>query len=92
MVLQVLFTGDLSMRLELGDYPQYVKDNEVDAVICELAHFTVEQIKPHLEQTKTKAFYFQHVYPLNKYDDVAKINGTLPYPIYSPKDNDIIEL
>lgn len=88
----VMFTGDLSMRLELNDYPQYIKDNEVDAVICELAHFTVDQIKPHLEQTKTKAFYFQHVYPLEKYGDVAKINGTLPYPIYSPIDNDVIEL
>ena len=89
---KVLFTGDLSMRLELDDYPQYVKENEVDAVICELAHFTVDQIKPHLEQTKTKSFYFQHVYPLDKYEQIAKIHDKLPFPIIAPSDGDVVEI
>ncbi len=89
---KVFFSGDLKPHLLDSDFPVYVRENDVDVFICELAHFTVDEVKPYLEQTHTKALYFNHVYPLDKFEKATALNGTLPYPVYLPKDNDVIKL
>ena len=86
---KIMFTGDLSMHLELGDYPRYVIDNDVDAVVCELAHFGVDEVLPNILNTKTKALFFNHVYPLDKYDQLAKAAPSVPYPVFTPNDGDV---
>ena len=89
---KVFFSGDLKPDLETSTFPKYVKENVVDVFICELAHFSVEAVLQELQKIKTKSLYFNHVFPLDKYDHVAKINGTLTYPIFAPNDGDVIEL
>lgn len=89
---KVFFSGDLKPHLETGAFPQYVKENEVDLFVCELAHFSLEAVMPELQKTKTKALCFNHVYPLDKYEQIAKIHDKLPFPIIAPSDGDVVEI
>lgn len=89
---RVLFSGDLSYKLQHADVPELLAKEPVDAFICEMAHFGVEHILPYLETCKAKAVYFQHVFPLDKYDGIKALNGKFAFPIYSPNDGDSFEV
>lgn len=89
---KVLFSGDLSGRLEKQDFPVYALENEVDLMICEMAHFGVEHTEPYLEKCKAKELVFNHVFPLHKLDEIRELGGKYGYPIRSVDDGDVIEL
>lgn len=89
---KVLFSGDLSGRLEKQDFPAYVLKNEVDLMICEMAHFGVEHVSPYLEKCRAKELLFNHVFPLHKLDEINALNGKYSYPIRTVNDGDEIEL
>ncbi len=89
---RVLFGGDFSGRLREDDIPKLLFSEGVDAFICEMAHFGVDNIKPYLERAKTTRLLFTHVYPLSKYDDIEKIKGTYPFEILTPDDGFEIEI
>ncbi len=89
---RVLFSGDFSHRLAKADVPEILSKESVDAFVCEMAHFGVEEIKPYLDTCKAKAVYFQHVFRLTKYDDIKEISKNYDFPIYAPNDGDVIEL
>lgn len=89
---RVLVTGDLSQRLAKADFPTIAAEQELDAVICEMAHFGVPELTPYLETCKAKQFWITHLYPFKKFDDVKAIANTYAYPIYIAHDDDVIEV
>lgn len=89
---KVVFSGDLSQRLEKGNFPVCALENEVDLMICEMAHFDVEHIEPYLKRCKAKELRFNHVFPLNKIDKINALGDSFGYPIHTVDDGDVIEL
>ena len=89
---KVFFSGDLSGHLERQDFPAYVLNNEVDLMVCEMAHFTVDEVMPYLEKCRANQVLFNHVFPLDKLAQIDALDGRLGYPIHTVNDNDEIEL
>ena len=89
---KVLFSGDLSQRLAKGDFPAYALKHEVDLMVCEMAHFGVEHVRPYLEKCRAKTLLFNHVVPLDKLDKINALNGAFGYPIRTVEDGDEISL
>ncbi len=89
---KVLFSGDLSQQLGKGDFPAYALRNEVDLMVCEMAHFGVEHVAAYLEKCRAKQLLFSHVFPLHKLDEINALNGKYGYPIRTVDDGDVIEL
>lgn len=92
---KVLFSGDLSQWLEEADYPAAAMEQETDAVICEFAHFTPEQIEGYMKRTKTKQFWFNHVGLSKKFDHgeaIKHLAEEVPYPVLTACDGDEIIL
>lgn len=88
----ILFSGDLSGGLCHKDIPKIAFDEGVDVMVCEMAHFSLDDIKPYLERLKVRDLYFNHVFPLEKYDHIEAVKGSYPFNIYTPNDNDSFEL
>ena len=89
---KALFTGDLSGGLKERDFPAYALEHEVDALICEMAHFDVPDILPDLERCRAKQVLFSHVFPLDKLERIAALDGRFGYPIRPVADGDVLEL
>ena len=89
---KLIFTGDLSGLLSHDDFPKEISQEETDLVVCEMAHFGVEHIYPHMQTAKTKNFCFTHVCPLDKYDMIEEIKNDFPFSVITPKDGDTVEL
>lgn len=89
---KILFSGDLSQKLRGKDFPAYVLENEVDLMVCEMAHFGVADVQPYLEQCKARELLFNHVYPLDKLDEINALNGRYAYPIRTVNDGDEVML
>ena len=89
---KVFFSGDLSGHLEKKDFPAYVLNNEVDLMVCEMAHFTVDEVMPYLEKCRANQVLFNHVFPLDKLAQIDALDGRFGYPIHTVNDNDEIEL
>lgn len=87
-----LMTGDLSQGLKEGDFPKIASEEELDLVICEMAHFGTSAIKPYLETMKTKQIWFSHVAPEKRFGDIAAIANDYPFSIFIAHDNDEIVL
>ena len=87
-----VFSGDLSGRLAREDFPAIALEEEVDALICEMAHFKLEHVAPHLGKCRAKTLYFTHVFPVSNFDDIRAVEGAYPYPIRIVCDGDEIEL
>lgn len=89
---RVLVTGDLSQKLAKADFPTIAAEEELDAVICEMAHFGVPELTPYLETCKARQFWITHLYPFKKFDDVKAIANTYAFPVYIAHDEDVIEV
>ena len=89
---KVLFSGDLSNRLAKEDFPPYALENEVDLMICEMAHFGPEHALPYLEKCRARELIFNHVFPLHKLDEIREMNGRFGYPIRAAEDGEEIIL
>ena len=87
---RVIFTGDLSNHLAEQDFPQ--PEEEIDLLISEMAHFSIEEARPYLETCKTKRALFTHVFPEEKIPCIDALNGQFLYPVGTVKDNDFIDL
>ena len=90
---KVIFSGDLSARLEGNDFPAYALENEVDLLILELAHQLPEHHAPYLEKCKAKQVVFNHI---NKWDekiaDLLALDGKFGFPVRPVLDGDEIIL
>ena len=85
---KVLFSGDFSGHLAEKDVPVSVLEGGVDAFVCELAHFSLDELAPFIEKAKTDKLFFIHVYPTSKYDEIEKAKGIYAFEVITPKDND----
>jgi ribonuclease BN (tRNA processing enzyme) len=88
---RVFFSGDLAYGL--GDYPAVVSQVETDLFVCEMAHFTGEEIAPRLDTCKTKKLIFHH-YQANKPPQIEALaaSGRFGFPIYMAEDGDCVEV
>ena len=89
---KILFSGDLSYHLAKEDFPAYALQNEVDLMICEMAHFGPEHLGPYLEKCRAKELLFNHVFPLHKLEAIAELDMKYGYPIHAVEDGEEIEL
>ena len=91
---KLLFSGDFSHRLRKADVPEILSKEKTDAFICELAHFTLEDLTPYLDTCLADKVYFSHVFPLEKYDGIAalKEGGKYGFEIFAPNDDDTYEV
>ena len=87
---RVLFGGDFSQWLAKEDVPEIIEE-ELDLFVCEMAHFTKDQITPYLEKCHAKTVAFTHVYPLDKYSDIEEMKGKYPFEILTPNDGFMLE-
>lgn len=89
---RVVVTGDLSQGLKCEDFPAVALETETDLVICEMAHFGMTAARSYLERVKTKAFWFTHVYPYRRFDDIEASKNDFAFPLFIAHDDDVIEL
>lgn len=87
---RVLFGGDFSHGLRKRDVPDVINEG-IDAFVCELAHFTVEELKPYLDTCMAKKLFFIHAKPA-RYADLEAIRGAYPFEVITPNDMDSFEI
>lgn len=90
---RVLFCGDLSQHLKHGDFPKIALEEETDLVICEMAHFDAEEIRPYMERCKTKRWYYNHASEQKAGKGLSAIRAmenAFSFPVYIANDNDEI--
>lgn len=83
---RVLFGGDLSHGLKKRDVPSVIKE-DIDGFVCELAHFTVDELCPYLEECNAKRLFFIHAKP-KRYADIDSLRGRYKFEIVTPSDGD----
>ncbi len=88
---RILFSGDLSGGLCEADVPAVIRE-EMDAFVCEMAHFDCEHIRPYLADCHARRVYFTHVFPLSKYEKIEELKGKYPFEIHTPADGDAYEI
>ena len=69
-------------------------ENKTDLVVCEMAHFGRTEVEPYIDRLKTDKLIFNHVYPLNKFEDIDDMSksGKYAFDISYAKDGDTVEL
>ena len=87
---RVLFGGDLSHGLRKRDVPPLISEN-IDGFVCELAHFTMDELTPYLDGCNSKRVFFIHVKPA-RYESIEKIKGKYSFDIISPDDKDEFDI
>lgn len=87
---RVLFGGDLSHGLKKHDMPDVIKEN-IAAFVCELAHFTVDELAPYLDGCRAEQVFFIHAKPA-RYADIESIKGRYPFEILTPSDGESFEI
>jgi ribonuclease Z len=89
---RVVFSGDMSIHLKHGDFPKIALEEEVDLLICEMAHFKIPALAPYLEKCKTKELMFNHIGYMETFEAIEGLNGKYPFPVKIARDGDQIEL
>ena len=89
---RILMTGDLSQWLAGDDFPKLAFTEEVDLIVCEMAHFSSKELLPTLAKCKTKQLAFNH-YQLEKEGEIRRIAqcGGLPYPVLAAEDGMVLQ-
>ena len=90
---RVLMTGDLSQFLKKQDFPEIAFNEELDLIVCEMAHFGAKELLPTLAKCKTKQLAFNH-YQLEKESEIRRVSlcGGLSYPAFAAEDGMILQL
>lgn len=89
---RVLMTGDMSQGLKMDDFPRIALEEELDLIICEMAHFGVTALTPYFEQIKTKNVWFSHVAPERRFDSIRELEGKYLFTAHIAHDDDEIVL
>ncbi len=85
----LIFTGDLSD--EFQDFPKVALEEEFDAIVCELTHFTIKSAIPKLNAAKAKKMIFNHVRD-DKIALMAESKDKLKFDYIIVNDEDVIEV
>ncbi len=90
---RVIFTGDLQVGEPL-DFPEVAHTEPSDAIVCELAHFTMPVLLPYLCKCSTKHIYFNHYLDQRSVEAAMEVKNQniLPFPIDVLRDGDSIQL
>lgn len=88
---RVLFSGDMSQHLAEDDFPREAYE-ALDLFVCELAHFSIDELSPYLDKVGARRVAFSHVYPLTKYDELVSLKGKYSFEILTPNDMDIYSI
>lgn len=89
---RVLLSGDFSNNLSQKDVPVEVLKTPLDAFVCELAHFSFEELAPYLSGCNAKTIFFNHIFPLDKIEDINKNSGKFVSPFVVVSDGDVFEI
>ena len=81
---RVLFGGDFSHGLRKHDVPSVINE-DIDGFVCELAHFTIDELTPYLEGCGAKRVFFIHAKP-QRYADIENIKNKYDFDILTPDD------
>ncbi len=84
----VVFTGDLSGGISMGELEAVACSVPSDVVILEKAHYSLSQLEPYLERMKTKELWFNHVN--SSFDELLDLDGKYPFRVKIADDNDEI--
>ncbi|MBO5295589.1 MAG: ribonuclease Z [Clostridia bacterium] len=87
---RVLFAGDLSHGLKKRDIPSVINE-PIDGFVCELAHFTMDELSPYLDECRAKKIFFIHAKPA-RYEDIRAMEGRYPFEVIAPDDMAEFEL
>lgn len=87
---RVLFSGDLSWKLTGDDMPTIINE-ELDAFVCEMAHFGFELLDPYLEKCRAKKVFFVHVLE-TRYPEIEQKKNSYPFEVFAPADGDKVEI
>ncbi len=71
----IFFTGDLNPRI---DFAPAAFEKELDLIVCELAHFSADDVVPILDRTKAKRVIHSHIAP-RRHESLAR-QLSLPHP------------
>ena len=74
---RVLFTGDL--RHPTVDFPADAFEEEIDLILCELAHFSPDDCVPVFDRTKAKKILHTHVSPRWDEELARQLKARHPY-------------
>ena len=83
---RVLFGGDFSHGLRKRDVPSVITE-DIDGFVCELAHFTADELAPYLDVCNAKKVFFIHAKP-SRYADIENFKGNYSFEIVTPRDKD----
>ena len=89
---RVYFSGDLSQHIELDDFPPAYLTAGADLFVCELAHFSIDELRPYLDHCGARRVAFTHVYPLSKYEEMTAALSGLDFELLTPSDMDELEI
>ncbi len=90
---RLLFCGDLSGHLIKEDFPAIAMEEETDLVVCEMAHFSPEEIRPYMERCKTRQWWFNHVNfrkAGENFCHIRAMENDFSFPVHIANDNDEI--
>lgn len=87
---RVVFTGDLSGGLSMGELDDVACTFTSDAVIIEKAHYSLIDLLPYLDRMPTKQLWFTHVN--SSFDELEALDGKYPFDVRIAHDNDEILL
>jgi len=90
---KVLFSGDLSGCLEKQDVPTLLSETSLDLFVCEMAHFTPQQLSPYLDTCRAKDVRINHFCPPEKIGQTQQLakEKQYPFPIHFLRDGDTVE-
>ena len=86
----VVFTGDLSAGLEMGELDEVACKFPSDIVILEKAHYSLCHLEPYLEKMQTKELWFNHVN--SSFDELRALDGKYKFRVKIANDGDEIIL
>ena len=74
---KILFTGDLKHPAD--DFPQEAFREEIDLILCELAHFSPDDCVPVFDKTKAKRVLHTHISPRWDEELARQLKVSHPY-------------
>jgi len=76
---RIMITGDLNA--DFHDYPQLLLEQDFDAVVTELTHYSFPKAFDRIARTRAKQLIFTHIYPATLNAAQALISE-LPFPAH----------
>lgn len=89
---RVLFSGDMSYHLSRNDVPSIIGTEHLDLFVCEMAHFSLDELRPSLDGCLADRVYFNHIWPDEKFAVIESAKGDFPFEVRTVNDGDVVEL